>query len=292
MVASMTGYGRGEATAEGITVAVELRTVNSRFLEVSSRMPRSLALRENDIKEIVRKRISRGKVNLQVMMDKKGNGDLPVSVDLAAAKAYHRLLNDLRKKLKIREQVKLEHILQFSEILSPAVEEKTDELEWSVTQQALQKALDGLETMRQNEGRELERDFRERISVLEKQLENAEELSKTQVPAERMRLRERIKQIIENTTVDEGRLEMELAILAERLDVTEECVRFRSHNKFFLEALSSNEPAGRKLNFLIQEMNREVNTIGSKSNATDIAHIVVSMKEEMEKIREQLQNIE
>jgi uncharacterized protein (TIGR00255 family) len=146
--------------------------------------------------------------------------------------------------------------------------------------------------MRQNEGRELERDFRQRIAFLGQQLEKVEELSKAQVPAERTRLRERIKQLLDNAPVDEGRLEMELTILAERLDVTEECVRFRSHNKFFLEAVSANEPAGRKLNFLIQEMNREVNTIGSKSSATEIAHIVVGMKEEMEKIREQLQNIE
>jgi len=292
MVSSMTGYGRGEASADGITVAVELRTVNSRFLEVSPRMPRSLAVRENDMKEILRKRISRGKVNLQVIVEKKADGEIPVKVDLAAAKAYHKLLNDLRKKLKLREQVKLEHILQFSEILSPGEGEKTDELEWTVAQQALQKAIDGLETMRQNEGRELERDFRQRIAFLGQQLEKVEELSKEQVPAERTRLRERIKQLLDNAPVDEGRLEMELAILAERLDVTEECVRFRSHNKFFLEAVSANEPAGRKLNFLIQEMNREVNTIGSKSSATEIAHIVVGMKEEMEKIREQLQNIE
>ena len=119
-----------------------------------------------------------------------------------------------------------------------------------------------------------------------------ERLSAEQVPAERIRLRERVAQLIEKNPVDEGRLEMELALLADRLDVTEECVRFRSHNKFFLEALAQPDPAGRKLNFLIQEMNREANTIGSKSSATEIAHLVVSMKEELEKIREQLQNIE
>jgi uncharacterized protein (TIGR00255 family) len=292
MVASMTGYGRGEASAEGVSVSVELRTVNSRFLEVSSRIPRSLNLRENDIKEIVRKRISRGKVNLQVTVDKDANGELPVSVNLPAAKAYYLLLKDLRRKLKIREQVKLEHLLQFSDILSTQEMENTDELTWTVTQQALGKALDGLETMRLNEGRELEKDFRQRIGFLESQLDMVERLSKAQMPVERTRLRERISQILEATPVDEGRLEMELAILAERLDVTEECVRFRSHNKFFLDALSLNESAGRKLNFLIQEMNREVNTIGSKSSATEIAHVVVKMKEEMEKIREQLQNIE
>ena len=141
-------------------------------------------------------------------------------------------------------------------------------------------------------GGELEKDFRSRIAFLERTISEVEVLSKEQVPAERSRLRERIRQLLENDTVDEGRLDLELALMADRVDVTEECVRFRSHNKFFLEAIGGPEPAGRKLNFLIQEMNREANTIGSKSSATAIAHLVVRIKEELEKIREQLQNIE
>jgi uncharacterized protein (TIGR00255 family) len=161
-----------------------------------------------------------------------------------------------------------------------------------VLQESLGTALGALAEMRQAEGGELERDFRARIALLDERLAQIERLSAGQVPAERMRLRERVAQLIEKAPVDEGRLELEIALLADRLDVTEECVRFRSHNKFFLEALALPEPAGRKLNFLIQEMNREANTIGSKSSATEIAHLVVSMKEELEKIREQLQNIE
>ena len=292
MIASMTGYGRGEAARKGITVAIELRSVNSRFLEVTTRLPRSLSLRENEVKEIVRKKISRGKVNLLATVEREKNGQLPLAINATAAREYYKLLNQLRKTVKLKETVKLEHLLRFSEVLEQPVLDGADEDEWEVMQQALNAALDDLATMRRNEGEELTKDFRARIAAIEQTLSRIEVLSKEQVPAERTRLRERIQRILENETIDEGRLEMELAMLADRLDVTEECVRFSSHNKFFIQALADKEPSGRKLNFLIQEMNREANTIGSKSNSSEIAHMVVSVKEELEKIREQLQNIE
>jgi uncharacterized protein (TIGR00255 family) len=292
MIASMTGFGRGEAHKGGITISVELRTVNNRFLEVSSRLPRSLSLRENDVKELIRRRISRGKVNVVANVEKEGNGSAGLGINSSAAKSYYKLLVQLRKTLKLKETVKLEHMLQFSEIFEQQEIGGTDEKEWEVLQESLEAALEALAEMRRAEGGELERDFRARIALLDEKLSEIGRLSVEQVPAERVRLRERVSQLIDKTPVDEGRLELELALLADRLDVTEECVRFRSHNKFFLEALALPEPAGRKLNFLIQEMNREANTIGSKSSATEIAHLVVSMKEELEKIREQLQNIE
>jgi uncharacterized protein (TIGR00255 family) len=288
----MTGYGRGEVARKGITVAIELRSVNSRFLEVTTRLPRSLSLRENEVKEIVRKKISRGKVNLLATVDREKNGPLPLAINATAAREYYKLLNQLRKTVKLKETVKLEHLLRFSEVLEQPVLDGADEDEWEVMQQALNAALDDLATMRRNEGEELTKDFRVRIAAIEQTLSRIEVLSREQVPAERTRLRERIQRILENETIDEGRLEMELAVLADRLDVTEECVRFGSHNKFFIQALADKEPSGRKLNFLIQEMNREANTIGSKSNSSEIAHMVVSVKEELEKIREQLQNIE
>jgi len=292
MIASMTGYGRGEATGDGVTVAVELRSVNSRFLEVATRLPRTLSLRENEIKELIRKKISRGKITMAVAVDRDSNGALPMKINVPAAKAYYKLLNQLKKSVKLNETVKLEHLLRFSEVIEQEDIQSTDELEWSVLQQALDKAVDALLAMRRNEGGELEKDFRVRIGLLEERLGAIETLSKEQVPKERARLRERITQLIENEKVNEERLEVELALLADRLDVTEECVRFRSHNKFFLEALKQDEAAGRKLNFLIQEMNREANTIGSKSSAAEIAHLVVGIKEELERIREQLQNVE
>ena len=292
MIASMTGFGRGEVHKGEITVSVELRTVNNRFLEVTTRLPRSLSLRENDVKELIRRSISRGKVNVVVNVEKEGNGSAGLEINRSAAQAYYKLLVQLRKTLRLKETVKLEHMLQFSEIFEQKDTGGTDEKEWVVLQESLEAALGALAEMRRAEGGELERDFRTRIALLDERLAQIEQLSAQQVPAERVRLRERVAQIIEKTPVDEGRLELELALLADRLDVTEECVRFRSHNKFFLEALALPDPAGRKLNFLIQEMNREANTIGSKSSATEIAHLVVSMKEELEKIREQLQNIE
>jgi len=292
MIASMTGFGRGEANSNGITASVELRSVNSRFLEVAARLPRSLSLRENEIKEIVRRKVTRAKINLLVAVERETDGNVPLRINVSAAKAYFKLLNQLKKTVRLKEPVKLQHLLQFSEVLEQPELDSTDEEEWSIVQQALNLALDNLHEMRVKEGGELERDFRSRIAFLERTLSEVEALSKDQVPAERLRLRERIKQLVENETVDEGRLELELALMADRIDVTEECVRFRSHNKFFLEAITGPEPAGRKLNFLIQEMNREANTIGSKSSATAIAHLVVGIKEELEKIREQLQNIE
>lgn len=289
---SMTGYGHGEAASGGIAVSVELRSVNGRYLEVVARLPRSLALRENELREQVRRKLLRGKVTLTVSVERDADGSVPLKVDAASAKAYYRLLNDLRRTVRVKQTVRLEHLLQFSDIFEPRDLENTGEKEWDVVQAALDKALDGLVVMRSNEGKELERDFDVRLAALSGLADRIEELSKRQVPHERERLRERIAQILEREPVDEGRLEMELAILAEKLDVTEECVRFRSHVTFFRQAMASPEPAGRKLNFLIQEMNREVNTMGSKSSDTGIAHLVVQGKEELEKIREQLQNIE
>jgi uncharacterized protein (TIGR00255 family) len=292
MIASMTGFGRGEAHRDGISASVELRTVNSRFLEVTARLPRSLSLRENDVKELIRRRISRGKINVLASIESEGSGVLGLTVNASAAKSYYGLLVQLRKTLHLKQPVKLEHMLQFSEIFEQQDSGATDEREWEVLQEALEAAIVSLAAMRRAEGGELERDFRARIGLLDEKLTQIERLSAAQVPTERQRLRERIAELLDKTPVDEGRLEMELALMADRLDVTEECVRFRSHNKFFLESLALPDAAGRKLNFLIQEMNREANTIGSKSSTTEIAHLVVGMKEELEKIREQIQNIE
>jgi len=288
----MTGYGRGEASSGAHHVSVELRSVNNRFLEIALRLPRSLSLRENDCKEIIRRTITRGKINATVTLDRGGVEAAGLHINPETAKAYYRLLRDLKKALKLREPIRLAHLLQFSEILEQEEEAGADEAEWALTRSALDAAVADLHQMRQKEGRELENDFRARIALLNERLNEVERLSKEQVPRERERLKERIRQLLDTEHVDEGRLELEVALLADRLDVTEECVRFRSHNKFFLEALDSNESPGRRLNFLVQEINREANTIGSKSNAQEIAHIVVGIKEELEKIREQLQNIE
>ena len=292
MVTSMTGYGRGEASSGAHIVSVELRSVNNRFLEIALRLPRSLSLRENDCKEIIRRTIGRGKINGTVTLDRGTTEAAGLRINPENAKAYYRLLRDLKKSLRLREQIRLEHLLHFSEILEQEEEPAADEAVWTLVRTALDAAVADLQMMRQKEGRELEKDFRSRIALLNERLDEVERLSKAQVPRERERIKERIRQLLDDEHVDEGRLELEIALLADRLDVTEECVRFRSHNKFFLEALSGTDSPGRRLNFLIQEINREANTIGSKSNAQEITHLVVGIKEELEKIREQLQNVE
>lgn len=290
---SMTGYGRAEIVKDGITCTVEVRSVNSRYLEVVSRAPRSLAHRENDIKEIVRSFVNRGKVSLSIVLEKEDNESLPVAINPTAAKAYYKLLTQLKKAVKIKEQVKLEHLLKFSEVLETTDEREPDETEWQAVTEALKGGLSALNTMRENEGKELARDLEKRIRWMDEMINFIEAESKKRIPEERRRLEERVSQLLtDKSIIDQNRLELEIILLSDKLDVTEECVRFRSHTKFFLEAMAKDEAAGRKLNFLVQEMNREANTIGSKSNDAEIGHKVVQLKEELEKIREQLQNIE
>ncbi|HLP17712.1 MAG TPA: YicC/YloC family endoribonuclease [Bacteroidota bacterium] len=289
----MTGYGRGESSRRGMSFTVELRSVNNRFLEITSRLPRSLSFRENEIKEIIRSKINRGKITINVTEQKESTGT-ELSINKAAAKSYYALLNQLRKTVKIRETVKLEHLIQFSEIFEPGTDgEEESAIEWSVFEEALRQAVDSLKSMRAKEGEELSKDLIARVEHIDQRLEAVERLSRERIPEERTRLTERIAALLDDPKVlNAQRLELEIIMLADKWDVTEECVRFHSHNKFFLEALRLTDAAGRKLNFLIQEMNREANTIGSKCSDIEIAHHVVEIKEELEKIREQLQNIE
>lgn len=276
-----------------MTAIAEVRSVNSRYLEVTARLTRTLGLRENDVKELIRRKIVRGKISVVLMIDHDVSKALPVRVNAAAARAAYKVLTDLRKATKMREKITLDHLLKFSEVLEPLEAEGGDEKEWGVAAAAIGKAADDLITMRMKEGRELTNDAMGRINELMRLLGEVEEASRRRIPEERVRIRERIASLLEDRSIiDEKRLELELAILADKLDVTEECVRFRSHIKFFAEALEHEEAAGRKLNFLLQEMNREANTIGSKSSEASISQKVVIMKEELEKIREQLQNIE
>lgn len=293
LIASMTGFGRAEVTKRGITVLVEVRSVNSRYLEVSSRLPRTLTQRENDVRELVRSNVSRGKVNLSVTVETESNGVSPLKINTSSAKAYYKLLNDLRKTVKMKEQVKLQHLLTFSEVFEAPESADGDDKLWEVAAETIRQALVDLNAMRRNEGSELAKDLRSRVKFIDDTINRIETLSKEKVPEEQQRLQERVTELLgDKAVIDSNRLELEIALLADKLDVTEECVRFRSHNKFFLEAIEKDDAAGRKLNFLVQEMNREANTIGSKSSDAEIAHLVVRVKEELEKIREQLQNIE
>jgi len=289
----MTGYGRAEVRTKHVVASAEVRGVNSRFLEVGVRLPSGISHRESEVKETVRTKVSRGKVNVVITLERLDANEIPLRINKQAAKAYYELLGELRKTLKLKDSISIGHLLKFSEVFEPFNNGEASREEWRTAERALTRALDDFNQMRRKEGDELMRDVRARIKVLGEHLTEIEKLSKQQIPDQRARLEKRIEELVSDKgVVDANRLELEIALLADKLDVTEECVRFRSHNKLFLESLGDAEAAGRKLNFLIQEMNREVNTIGSKAADARIAHIVVDVKEELEKIREQLQNIE
>lgn len=292
MVTSMTGFGRGENSKDGLTAVIEARSLNSRYLEISSNLPKRLAHRELDLREIVRKKISRGKISLNISIEDSRATTTSIKLNEKALNEYHAALAEVKKQLKMKETIKLEHILSIPDIFTSAdVDGSTDD-EWDVIAKTLGVALDRLNDMRRKEGRELARDLHNRVKDIEKNTEKIEKLAVERVPQERLRLRERIAKLFESDEIDEQRLEMEIVMLADKLDISEEIVRLRSHIKFFIEALKGNDQAGRTINFLLQEMHREINTIGSKANDAAISHIVVAVKEDLERIREQVQNIE
>jgi len=293
MIISMTGFGKGEASSNGVSASVEVRTVNSRYLEIFSNLPKKLYQRDFELRELVKKHVSRGKINIGINLEYSADSSPTlVKANLQLAKAYYDELQEVKKHLKLKDSVRLEDVLRFSDIFKNTESSDNDEKEWSVIAQALTTALKRMNDMRTKEGGELARDMRSRVKSLESTLASVEKMASERVPQERQKLREKVAKLFESDEIDEQRLELEIVLLADKLDVAEECVRLKSHIKFFFEALDSKEQTGRTINFLLQEMHREINTIGSKANDAKIAQLVVGMKEELERIREQVQNIE
>jgi len=293
MIASMTGYGRGEVRNGDCEIFAEVRSVNNRFLDVQLKLPRGYFHYEQEVKNILRNYVTRGRINIFVGL--KTNNDengIGLGINREPAKLYWKLINQLKKEFKIRGRVKLEHLLQFPDIIAYEENNGANEATWKLIENALTIALENLQEMRKREGQELANDLDGRIQSLNNQIDQIEKISAGRMGEELDKLRQRVKEILSVEGVDEARMETEIALMMNRIDVTEECVRFRSHNKMFLEIMSAEEVGGRKLNFLLQEMTREANTIGAKANHADIAHLVVEIKEEVEKIREQVQNIE
>lgn len=293
MIESMTGFGTGKSSRDGISVTVELRSVNSRFIELNSKIPKTLQIRENEIKEILRKELNRGKINIFLQLEKTSEDQISIIVDENAVKKYVGILKQLKEASGIQEEIKLDHLLKFSEIFKPVEVDDTTEKEWEVCKEAIGQAIIQLKEMRKTEGETLSRDFFHRIKLMSDYVAKLKVASDAKVPEERKRLTEKVAEILGESKVNPDRIELEIVLLADKLDITEEIVRFNSHCDYFINALNNGtESVGRKLNFLIQEMNREVNTMGSKSNTSEVAHLVVGLKEELERVREQLQNIE
>lgn len=289
MLRSMTGYGRADGTVAGHPCSIEIRTVNGRHLELSTRLPKHWADKELAVRELVRERITRGSVSVYVRLEENASQQLIINPTMARMAAEQLRL--LQHELSLDGTLTLADVLSIPAVFQGAPEDAEAPDPWPELSNLIIMAIEHLTAMRDKEGSELERDFDHRLAALEQALNDVEQRSKNRIPAERERLRERVTQLMSDG-VDEQRLQLEIILLADKLDVTEECTRLRSHIKFFRETMTTSSTAGRKLNFLLQEMNREVNTIGSKCNDADIARIVVGMKEEMERMREQIQNIE
>jgi uncharacterized protein (TIGR00255 family) len=287
----MTGFSKAQSTEKGIKCIVEIKTLNGRYLDIKVKAPNSLSQKELQIKELVKSFLSRGSVLINIAFEYQGLKE-EFAFDREAASAVYEELKLLKKHLKIRDAVKFDHLLGFSQFFSVKKNDQESAAEWRTAKKALREALKSLEKMRAQEGQEIYKDFNKRLRKISNSIDKIEKLSAQKIIDERDNQREKIAKLFESDELDETRIQMEIAIIANRLDVSEECVRLRSHIKFFRETMKSNEPIGQKLNFLLQEINREVNTIGSKSDSAEISHIVVALKEEVERIREQVQNIE
>ncbi len=291
MLKSMTGFSKVELNENGFYVTVEIKTLNGKNLEINCRLPKSLSHHELEIREILRNNISRASVFLSINIDTDPSIK-SFNINLDAAAACYNVLNQLKKELKLKDAVKLENLLAFRDLLYKQDDAIDEDVCMKLITRALKQALKNLDAMRLREGQQISKDIIARMKKIHENVQKIEQISLNKVPQERERLRNRVAQLFESDEIDEHRLQLEIILLADKLDISEECTRLYSHFKFFNDAVKSKVSEGRKINFLLQEIHREINTIGSKANDTEISHLVVHCKEELEKIREQVQNIE
>lgn len=287
----MTGFGKSVLQNNNFSVETEIKSVNSRYLDISLRLPRAFYQYEFDFKEQIKKRISRGKLYITITAKSDGLDDVLGNLDEKSLKATVQVLRKIKEVSGIDNDIKLEHVLNFQNVFMNE-DNDTKEEEYNLISKSIEDALNSLEEMRKKEGEELGKDLEKRLTKIENSVNRIEKNGKEKVQDYFEKLKERAVQLAADLADNQDRLMQELAFLSEKYDVTEECVRLKSHIKLFKDSMEMNEPSGRKLNFISQEMNREANTINSKSVSSEISAYGISIKEELEKIREQLQNIE
>jgi len=291
MVRSMTGYGRAEQRGRGVEMAVELRTVNHRFAELNIKLPRSLAHLEPKVKETLTALFARGRVDLSVSLNGRGGVEREVVVDDRLARSYIKQLRGLQRQYGLRGELEIGHLAGVRELLTISEAPTLPPTTGRTLTQLLRRAARQVETMRRAEGKALAADLERRLTVVEGAVERVREQLPAVIESYHRRLAARAAELAGGSIAPE-RLAQEVALYAERCDVSEELVRLASHIDQFRGHLKSREPVGRTLDFLLQEMNREVNTLGSKANDAVITTEVVVVKGELEKIREQVQNVE
>lgn len=288
----MTGFGKAEVKSKSGVFTVEIRTVNHRYFDLSSKIPNGLMLLEDRIKELLNKDIKRGKVNLFLSHRSIEKELESITFDKEAVDKYCRILGEIKKRLGTKEDIKLSHILSFTDVI--VHEEKCLDIDgiWPSVKEAAAKAVSDCNKMREREGKALYKDFSARLSKISSYIDTVSELAPAVVEEYKRKLDSRIKDIVKAQPIDEARLETELAIFAKQCDISEELTRAKSHLEGFKKAIETGEEAGRKLDFILQELNREINTLGAKANDIKISRIVINIKSELEKLREQAQNVE
>jgi uncharacterized protein (TIGR00255 family) len=292
MIKSMTGYGRVETTGQDRNIVVEFKSVNHRFLEISLRMPQALSPLELEFKKKIGEKIKRGRVEVFIRLEAGSTSAAETIVNLDIARNYFAALQRLKNEFGLTEEIGLKTLVGFRDIFSQPAETEIQPDVLKKIAAALEEALDMLVSMRQEEGLAIYQDMKQRLDLIKGILETINARSPQVILEYQRRLAERIKELTAGCVIDESRLAQEAAILADKSDITEEIVRMRSHIGQFVMLLQSAEAEGKKIDFLLQEMNREINTIGSKSNDSEIARQVIEAKSELGKLREQAQNIE
>lgn len=292
MVLSMTGYGRAGALLHGRDIKVELRSVNARFFEYSSRLPRSCAFQEDKLKKLVASKVSRGKVELNLSIQTVTAADTVVTVNWQLAQGYRAALNAMSERMDLKNDVTAGMLARFPDVLTQTAAPTDEEELWQDVQSVAEQAIEAFVAMRATEGEKLKEDVASRLNTVESLVAQIEQNSAGRVQAYSDKLYARLQELLGDRNIDEARLVTEAAIFADKTAIDEETVRLHSHVAQYREILELNEPIGRKLDFLTQELNRESNTIGSKCQDVAITRLVVELKSEIEKIREQIQNIE
>lgn len=292
MVRSMTGYGRCGETVGGYHITVELRSVNHRYFEYSSRLPRAYGFLDDKLKTFFQSRVARGKLDVGVWIEAEEAAADTVEVRYGTAEAYLRALYELRDRYQLRDDISVMALAREPEVLAVSAAETDEEALWQAVQSVAAEALDRFVRMRETEGERLREDVLLRRETILRDVARIEERSPQTVREHMQKVEARMRELLDGAAVDEQRLLTEAAIYADRIAVAEETVRLRSHLDQLQTMLDGDEAVGRKLDFLVQEINREANTIGAKCQDAELARTVVNMKAEIEKIREQIQNLE
>jgi uncharacterized protein (TIGR00255 family) len=292
MLKSMTGFGRGEGETRLGRVSVESRSVNHRYCDISIKLPRRLAVFESRIREIVRSEVSRGKIDVGLRLDATGEGKVQLTADLHLAQQYYQALETLRKHLKLRDKITLGMLAGAKDLIAGKEEMEDVEPYWHEMEPILRQALKAMDQMKRSEGKMIGKDIQARLKKIAQEANVIREQFPSRLRAYQERLRERLLGLLSGMEVDPSRFQQEIAMLAERTDITEEMVRAESHLGQLTGLMEKGESTGRKLDFLLQEIHREINTASSKVNDAEISQRAVEIKSELEKVREQVQNIE